>query len=81
MGFKETLKHPPPFVMPAMMVLSWILLLTFWCDAIVMVAATFELWSLKNITLGPLKQDAGVLTHFLVAAAYIYAGSVVCTDP
>jgi hypothetical protein len=60
--------------MPAMMALSWVLLLVMWCDAIIVVAVIFELWSIKNIILGPLKQDAGVVTHLFVAVAQLLAG-------
>merc|ERR1711934_526131 len=74
MAALDILKHPPPYVLPVMMALSWMMLLTFWVDAILVVAAIYELWSIKNIILGPLKQDAGVVTHFLVAAAQVHAG-------
>ena len=79
MAALDILKHPPPYVLPVMMALSWMMLLTFWVDAILVVAAIFELWSIKNIILGPLKQDAGVVTHFLVAAAQVHAGPAVGT--
>ena len=50
----------------ASQVVSWLALATIGLPSVKYVAAFFWLWALKNITIGPLKKDAGIVTFALV---------------